>query len=154
MPGFLEASGYDGTTRIDLGNGYFAEVKNCLSSAEKNRVDDLLGGKQRIDVGAQRTYADLNFSASRDEMVILSLTDWNLDDPDGTVWMLGEPTPGKDPFPANHPRRLNVGRLPAPVRDAIWAKCDELNAPRTGQDAAQFPGEGVGGTEDGDGTAA
>lgn len=159
MPGFLDATGYGGTTKIELGGGYWAEVKNCLSTAEKEWVDNLLGGKQKVDVSVQRQYADLDIGGSRTEMVVQSLVAWNIDDPDGTVWPLdaGGKFAGRDgqnPYPPNCPRRQSVARLPAPVKDQIWAKCDELDNPRQGREAADFPDPDVGGDPDGDAGAA
>ena len=154
MPGFLEASGYEGTQRIDLGNGYWADVKKCLTTEEKARVDDLLGGKQQVDVAGQRQYASMDYTASRREMVIQSLVAWNLTDPDGSTWLLlPESRPTGKPYPAGSLRRLSVGRLPAPVFEQIFAVCDELNSPRKGADAVTFPDGPVGGDPDGDGGA-
>lgn len=159
MPGFLDDTGYGGTTKVDLGKGYWAEVKNCLSTAEKEWVDNLLGGKQKVDVGPQRQFAELDIGGSRIEMVVQSLVDWNITDPDGTVWPLdaGGKFAGRgneNPYPPGCPRRLSVARLPSPARDQIWAKCDELDNPRQGREAADFPGPDVVGDQDGNaGTA-
>lgn len=159
LPGFLDASGYGGTTRIPLGGGYWCDVKNSLSVAEKAFVDDCMGAKQKVDVAGQRQFAELDISASRREMVIQSLVDWNVDDPDGTVWPLdaGAKFAGRgnaNPYPPGCPRRQSVERLPGPVFDVIWAKCDELDAPRSGREAADFPVPAERGDQDGDGRAA
>lgn len=155
MPGFLEASGYEGTQRIDLGNGYWADVKKCLTTEEKARVDDLLGGKQQVDVSAQRQLATLDYSAMRAEMVVQSLVAWNIDDEKGDTWpLLPEAPPPGRPYPANSVRRISVARLPSPVFDQIYLVCDELNSPRKGADAVTFPDGPVGGDQDGDPGAA
>lgn len=150
MPGFLEDLGYGGTTTIDLGKGYWVTVKNCLTEEEIGFVNDLLGGKQRVDVGQQRQFAEMNVTASRTETLVMSITDWNLTDPDGEKWPLlpEERQPGR-PYPAGSLRRLSVARLPAPVSTLIYEKVDALNALRTGQEAAQFPEQPVGGDPDG-----
>ena len=49
MPGFLDDLGYGGVTRIDLGKDYWVDVKNCLTEEEIGFVNDLLGGKQRVE---------------------------------------------------------------------------------------------------------
>jgi len=85
MPGFLDDLGYGGTTRIDLGKDYWVEVKNCLTEEEIGFVNDLLGGKQRVDVGGQRQFAEMNVTASRTETLVMAIVDWNVSDPDGTV---------------------------------------------------------------------
>lgn len=162
MPGFLQASGYDGTEKIDLGNGYWAEVKRCLSAEEMAFVENTMGaGKQRIDVSnGGRQFAELDIRASWTEMVVQSLAGWNLDEDDGrTTWPLDAGgrfagRGGENPYPPGCPRRLSVARLPDPVFKQIWAKCDELNSPRQGREAAGFPGEDERGDPDGDGGAA
>jgi hypothetical protein len=150
LPGFLDDLGYSGTTTIDLGKGYWVTVKNCLTEEEIGFVNDLLGGKQRVDVGQQRQYAEMNVTASRTETLVMAIVDWNISDPDGTVWPLlpAERKPGQA-YPANSVRRLSVARLPAAVSTLLYEKVDALNALRTGQEAAQFPGEPVGGDPDG-----
>lgn len=161
MPGFLEASGYDGTKKIDLGNGYWAEVKNCLTATEMAFVENTMGaGKQRIDVSnGGRQFAELDIRSSWTEMVVQSLVSWNIDETDGeTLWPLGAGEKfagrgGENPYPPGCPRRLSVARLPDPVFKAIWQECDTLNSPRTGAEAASFPEQDVSGDPDGDGGA-
>lgn len=158
MPGFLDASGYGGTTRIDLGGGYWCDVKNSLSVAEKAHVDECMGSRQKVDVGGQRQFAELDIGASRREMVVQSLVEWNLDDEDGTVWPLdaGGKFAGRrgNQYPPGCPRRLSVERLPGPVFDQVWGVCDGLDSPRQGREAADFPGQAERGDPDGDGGAA
>jgi hypothetical protein len=155
MPGFLEASGYDGTERIDLGNGYWADVKKCLSSAEASLAEAAMMTNHRL--GDRGQAADLNSRGYRTELVVLSLAGWNIDEQDGTVWPLdpGQPKAGapvpRNPYLPGCPRRQSVARLPEPVFELIWQKCDELNSPRTGPDAASFPDGAVGGDPYGDG---
>lgn len=155
MPGFLDDTGYSGTARIDLGKGYWAEVKNCLDAEENGYCADLLGGKQEVDVAGQRQFATMDYTSSRREMVVQSLVAWNLTDPDGSTWLLlPESRPAGRPYPAGSVRRLSVARLPAPVFEQIFKVCDELNAPRKGADAVSFPDGPVGGDPDGNGWAA
>jgi hypothetical protein len=155
MPGFLDDTGYSGTTRIPLGGQYWCEVKNCLDAEEKGFVDDLLGGKQQVDVAGQRRFATMDYTSSRREMVVHSLVAWNLTDKDGSPWLLlPESRPAGKPYPAGSVRRISVSRLPGPVFDQIFEVCDELNSPRKGADAVTFPDGPVGGDPDGDGGAA
>lgn len=155
MPGYLAALGYDGTETIDLGSGYWVKVKKALTQDEKGHVDDLLGGKQRVDVAGKRQFAEINYTGSRTEMVVCSLDSWNLDDEDGNILSLAGVTDSKGnvTYPPGCERRQSVAGLAGPVFDLIHARCDELNAPRAGKDAAQFPDEGVGGDPDGDDAA-
>lgn len=142
MPGFLSA--YEGTERVDLGRGYWADVKKCLSSRESAAMEAAMGGTQQMDVRTKRQFVQINTRAGRVEMVVASLVAWNLDEADGTPWPL---EPGKD-------RRASVDRLPSPVFDAIWQRCDTLNGPGSGDEQARFPDPAVGGDPDGDGGAA
>lgn len=161
MPGFLQASGYDGTEKIPLGNGYWAEVKKCLSAEEMTFVENVMGaGRQKIDVSnGGRQFAELDLRASWTEMVVQSLVAWNIDDPDGTPWSLDAGGKfagrgGENPYPPNCPRRHSIARLPDPTFKAIWQKCDELNSPRSGREAADFPEPDERGDQDGDAGAA
>lgn len=150
MPGFLDDLGYSGTTKINVGKDYWVEVKNCLTEEELGFVQDLLGGKQRVDVGQQRQFAEMNVTASHREALVNAIVDWNITDKAGEKWPLlpAERQPGK-PFPENSARRFSVARLPGAVATLVYEKVDALNALRTGQEAAQFPGEPVGGGPDG-----
>jgi len=136
--GFLDS--YEGEETVDVGNGYWIKVKKCLTRAEYQKVQDLLGGgRQTVNISGSRL-ASLDVGASQVEMLVQSVTDWNLDDADGTKWPL-EPEKAK---------RGNISRLPAPVFLTVYKVCDELNGPREGKEAAQFPDEDLGGAEDGD----
>ena len=146
MPGFLSA--YEGTERVDLGGGYWADVKKCLSKKENGAVETAMGSRQRVDVSAGRQFANIDTGAARVEMVIASLVAWNLDDADGTIWPLG---PDKAPFPPGCPRRQSVDRLPAPVFDQIWKRCDELNGQEAPAGRKRFPDPAELGDPDGDG---
>lgn len=146
MPGFLDAAGYSGETEIDLGHGYWVRVKNCLTSEEYARVQQLLGNGRaalRIDGGGP-SIVNIDLPAAMREMLAGSVTAWNLDDPDGTPWPL-EPDKAK---------RASIARLPYPVLQQVYERCDELNSPRRGREAAQFRDEADGGDPDGDGGAA
>jgi hypothetical protein len=152
MPGFLEASGYDGTEKIDLAPGYWAELKRCLSEEEAGWAEAAMMGKVRAEMTANRQFADLDTRAGRVELVVQSLASWNLADDDGTEWPLEGvkgARPGQNPYPPGCPRRLSVARIPSPIFDELWAKCDELNQPRKGADAVRFPDGPVGGDPDG-----
>jgi hypothetical protein len=149
MPGFLSA--YEGTERIDLGRDYWADVKKCLSTKESAAMEGAMGGKQQLDVGTKRQFATLDVRAGRVEMVVASLVAWNLDDDDGTLWPLD---PDKPPYKPGCERRQSVDRLPSPVFDKIWKRCDELNGQDSGEDQARFPEPAELGDPDGDDGAA
>lgn len=138
--GFLSA--YSDTRKIDLGGGYWVEIKECLSIVEKQRAEKALTPNPRVDMSG-RAEAGMDLSAFHTEMVVASITAWNLDEDDGTVWPL-TPEPVK---------RKNIARLPASVFDQIFKEVDELNGPKPARERAQFPEPGVGSDPDGDGGA-
>ena len=145
MSGFLAAAGYDGTERIDLGSGYWSDVKRCLTSSEYEHVQQLLGnGRAAIRLDGAPSQVNIDLPAAMREMLFRSVTAWNIDDEDGTVWPL-EPDKAK---------RAAIARLPYPVLQQVYERCDELNTPRKGKEAARFPGEADRGAPDGDGGAA
>lgn len=135
--GFLSA--YSGTRRIDLDGHYYVVVKQCLSLMEKQRADRALGSTQTIDISGKQS-ATIDTGAYAIAMVTASIVEWNLDEEDGTVWLLS-PEPVK---------RRNVERLPAPVFDRIYQEIDALNSPRSKDEQVRFPADGVGGDPDGD----
>lgn len=154
--GYLAASGYAGTERINLANGYWVEIKKCLSSAEAAFCEAAMMPDHRLADGAQSSTLDQR--AYRTEMVVQSLVAWNLDDDDGTVWSLeaGQKFsgPGKNPYPPQCPRRHSVARVAEPDFERIFQRCDELNSPRKGSEAASFPDGAERGDQDGNGSAA
>lgn len=134
--GFLSA--YDGTRRIDLGGGYWVDVKKCLSIVEKQRAERALTSDPTVDMNGRGT-AKVDMPGFHNEMISASIVAWNLDEDDGTAWAL-TPEPVK---------RKNIARLPSTVFDAVWKVVDELNGPRPTGEQAQFPVPGVGGDPDG-----
>jgi hypothetical protein len=125
---------YDSVERIDVGHGYWVDVRVCVLRGDNERAERLLAqttvtpDEQRP--GRMHTMVTPDTAAWRTEMVFASIVAWNLDEQDGTVWAL-EPEPAK---------RANIRRLPGPVFDAVWARVDELNKAggRTPQDQAAF----------------
>ena len=139
--GFLSA--YSGTRRIDVGNGYWVEVKECLSITEKQRAEKALTTDPTVDMTG-RGSAKLDMPAFHTEMLVHSIINWNLDEDDGTVWPL-TPEPVK---------RKSIARLPAPVFDLIFEAVNDLNGPKPARERAQFPEPGQRSDPDGDGGAA
>ena len=149
--GFLAAAGYDGAETIHLGSGYWVRVKKCLTEAEMSRVEALLGGgRQRVEITGESRFGEVDLHGSRVELVVASIIDWNIDGPpvtkDGAQWPL---EPGKGPWSPGCQRRQSVAALPAPVFQAIWERCDELNAHRDSTEQAQFRDRSGGGDQDG-----
>lgn len=113
-------SNYDGVVRIDVGNGYWIDIKECLSRDEKRTAEGFMSRVGAVsdpnDDKKMITRAVPDLPRYRDELVIASIVDWNLDDEKG-VWRL-EPASAK---------RANVGRLPDTVFDKVYKRADELN---------------------------
>lgn len=139
--GFLSA--YSGTRKIDVGGGYWVEIKECLSIAEKNLCERALMSSPVVDMSG-RGSAKVDSVAFRNAMMSASIVDWNLDEDNGDIWPLF-PQAVKD---------ANIARLPGPVFDQIWLVVDESNGPRERADAVRFPDAGVVGDPDGNGGSA
>jgi hypothetical protein len=147
LPGFLDAAGYGGTEKIDLPAGYWIEVRRSLTSPEYEHVQHYLGnGRQPVRIDGPKVVTIDPAGAMR-EMLFQSVAAWNLDGPpypDGTIW----------PLEPDKARRESIAALPNSVLQEVYKACDELNGPREGAEAAQFPEGDVGLPEDGDGPAA
>lgn len=139
--GFL--SHYSGAQRIELGDGYWVDVKKCLTVAEKQRAESALTSNPVVDMNGNGT-AKVDMPGFHNEMMCASIVAWNLDDDDGTVW----------PLAPDRTKRANIARLPAPVFDVIWRVINELNGPQPKDERVRFPVNGVGGDPDGDGGTA
>lgn len=133
MPGFLSA--YEGVERIELGRGYWVDVKRCLSHFELQQAQAKMGAGRQTVEATGRQYATIDMNAFENELIVLSVVDWNLDDENGQTW----------PLAPDAARRRSVARLPAAVASQIFTRCNELNGPAPAREAAQFPGEGLGG---------
>lgn len=136
--GFLSA--YSGTQKIDVGGGYWIEVRECLPIMDKQRAEKALAQSPRVDMNGAGTIA-LDTVAFHNEMLAASIVAWNLDEENGQIW----------PLAPDSVKRANIARLPAPVFDQVWTVVNELNGPRETADKVRFPEPGVGGDPDGDG---
>lgn len=139
--GFLSA--YSGTQRIDVGGGYWIDVRECLPIVDKQRAEKALASSPRVDMTGAGTIA-LDTVAFHNEMLTASIVGWNLDDDNSQVWAL---TP-------DSLKRSNISRLPAPVFDQVWEVVNDLNGPRETADKVRFPEPGISGDPVGDGGSA
>lgn len=136
--GFLSA--YSGTQRLTIGDperGYWVELREMLSQGAKEKAEQALQGRQRINGGDVITQMDV--ARYRQLMVLASIKDWNLDDDNKQVW------------PIN---LQSVQRLPGIVFDELWKFVDSSNEPRPAAEQRQFPDSGDDGREDGTGRTA
>lgn len=138
MPGFLSA--YEGTQRIDLGRGYWIDVKKCLSSAEYAPVEFALGSRQHVSANGNGKvqFSDIDQREAQIRMLIASIDDWNLDD-DGVKWPLADAKA----------KRASIERLPVAIRMQVYKVCDALNGPPEEDEQARFPDGAERGDPDG-----
>lgn len=139
--GFLSA--YSGTQKIDVGGGYWIEVRECLPIVDKQRAEKALASSPRVDMAGNGSIS-LDTVAFHNEMLFASIVAWNLDDDNGQPWLLAP----------DSEKRRNIARLPAPVFDQVWEVVDDLNGPREAADKVRFPEPGVSGDQVGDGGTA
>lgn len=133
--GFLSA--YSGTQRITVGDperGYWIELREMLSQGAKEKAEQALQGRQRINGGDVITQMDV--ARYRQLMVLASVKDWNLDDDNGKVWPLS---------------LQSVQRLPGVVFDELWKFVDSSNEPRPAAEQRRFPDASDDWSEDGEG---
>lgn len=132
--GFLSA--YSGTRKIPVGDperGYWIEIKECLSSGDKEKAEKALASGKLIP--GQKAEMSMDVSLYRQLMVKASIKDWNLDDDQGKIW----------PMDLAH-----VKMLPGPVFDQVWKQVDDLNEPAKGEEKQTFRPEGDVSDSDGD----
>lgn len=132
--GFLSA--YSTIRRVPIDDTYWVDLREHLSQGAKEKGDRALQQVQIVGGKAQPTPDTVEF---REQLVLASIADWNIDDDNGTVW------------PIN---MQSIRRLPASVFDLLWEVVDETNAPRKPAEQAQFPAGDVRGDPHGNpGTA-
>lgn len=132
-------SAYSGVRRIAVGDPdgeYWVDLREHLSQGGKEKGDRAL---QQMSVVGGKPQLSPDVVEFRQQLVLASIDNWNLDDDNGQVWPLN---------------MHSVKRLPASVFDELWAVVDESNKPRSSVERRQFPAGGVGGDPDGDGDGA
>lgn len=135
--GFLSA--YSGIRRVEIGDPdgkYWVDLKEHLSQGSKEKGDKALQHMQVVGGKPQMSPDVVEF---RQQLVLASIDDWNIDDDNGTVWPIS---------------MVSVKRLPSTVFDDLWEIVNETNKPRSSEERRQFPAGDVGGDPDGDGDGA
>lgn len=128
--GFLTA--YSNTRKVTVGDpdrGYWVELREVLSQGAKEKAEQELMGRQQIN--GTDVVLKMDVARYRQQMVLASIKDWNLDDDNGRIWPLN---------------LQSVQRLPGPVFDHLWSLVDEMNEPRSVVEQRQFHDAG----DDGD----
>jgi len=124
------ASSYSTRETITLTNQrYWVVIKSCLSRGELQRAERFLTKAAISTTGTASVEPDV--VEYRNAMVTASIVDWNLDDDNGNAI----------------PIVVGVSILSGPDFEKIWGRVDELNSAPSGDEAAQFPAEGVGGDQ-------
>jgi hypothetical protein len=154
MGGFLSL--YDETDRIDLGGGYYVDIKRYLTDAEHDRAQRLLvdprmesrvTGKDADDSEVRAVTTTINQGDYNHELLVAAIIGWNLTDRDGNPLPLPPYMPpgksGNDK--ANTVRRESIRQLPAFATKKILKQILD-NEKRSGDDQGSFPGEGESGT--------
>jgi hypothetical protein len=131
---------YNETERIDLGDGFWIDVKKTLTGAEKKRAE-----KVRVQYSVERqpngdvrqVVSGFDVPGYDTEMAILSIVDWNLpggDDQDPSrKWELNETR-----------KRAYYGLLSPEHQALIEGTVSAFNATPTREEDAQFPVDGEG----------
>lgn len=135
--GFLSA--YDGVDRVVIPHpdgDYWVDLKRHLPLGAIEKAESHL---QRIAMIDGKPCPAPDVVKSKQERVLASIADWNIDDDNGTVW------------PIN---LQNLRRLPDTVFDQLHAAVEASNVPANSEERRRFPDDSVGGDPDGDGGAA
>ena len=152
MPGKGFMARYEGTTRIDLGDGYWVDVKKVLTYAESEAAEKAglsfhTNDPTQSPDGAVHTKVAIEPQARLFEQVLSSIVGWNLDEPDGTIWSTAYNRElekgqiekfGKVGERWKMPLRKNLERLPKPEYDLIAAIVGKANSEPTKEEVATF----------------
>lgn len=149
MGGFLSL--YNQTDRVDMGGGYYVDIKRFLSDAEHDRAQRALVSP-RIETtvsgdgdSAPKSVATVvDQQAYNHEVMVMAIVGWNLTDEQGEPLPLppymDPPKSGNDV--ANTVRRASIRRLPAFATQRILKQISDNE--KLGADDAGFPGDGEG----------
>jgi len=134
--GFLSA--YDGVERITIDHpdkDYWIDLKKNISQGEKEKAEREIQTYKPLD-GKMVLIPDV--VKAQQLLILASIHSWNLDDENGTPWVVN---------------LVNVKRLPSTVFDTLLKRVDALTAPPSAEERRRFPADGFGGDPDGDGGA-
>lgn len=147
MSGFLSL--YDAVDRIDLGGGFWVDVRQHITDAANTTIQRVLVDPRIETVeraGQTRVVTTtVNQGAYNQARLVAYIDAWNLTDRNGDPLPLPpyvQPSPsGEDR--ANAVRRQSIGFLPPYATQKILMKIIE-NEKRFEEGAVPFPGEGGG----------
>ena len=153
MPGKGFLSQYEGTTRVDLGGGYWVDVKKVLSYAESEAAEKAglvfrTSDPSDSEDGKTHTKVEIEPAAKLFEQVLASVVAWNLDDETGKIWSTDYNRALEEGMAQQYgrlgdrwkmPLRKNLERIPKPVYDIVAQVVGKANRPPTKEDEATFP---------------
>lgn len=110
---------YDGTEIVSAGKNYWIKIKTTLTHGEKERADRQMHKIEGTldDRGKMRGILAPDYEAYQRFMVAGAIVDWNLDEPDGTLWQLSP----------DSAKLRNIDRLPHVVFDRVFKRAEDLN---------------------------
>lgn len=154
MGGFLSL--YDETDRVELGGGYYVDIRRYLSHADTARAQRVMvppryetKAEQDKDgkPGTVTTAVTVDQQAYDREIMVAAIDSWNLTDRDGNPLPLPPfvpPTQVTGDDAANKVRRESIAKLPAFAATRILKRISD-NEKRGADEEAAFPSSGDGG---------
>lgn len=125
MAGFLTK--YAETTKVDLGDDYWAEVKTHLNRRETKEAQKLLLRPIMKMVGEdQETTAELDLASYQQAVAMSAIIAWNLTDENGVDL----------PLAPDSAKAESIDRLPSDVFDKILAVVEGIK-PKNKEEAAK-----------------
>ncbi len=118
--GFLDL--YDGTTKVDVGNDFYIEVKNFLSNADYTEANKVLLKDQRV--GASGVSASLDTAGYQLAVMRKAIVGWNLTD--------------KENKPID-PNDATIAMLPQVVFNKVFQVVQSSEEEKSPAEQAQFP---------------
>lgn len=130
--GFLSV--YSGIKRvvIDTDRGYWVDLKEHISQGDREAAERSLAS---MVISDGKTNISPDVTSWREQLIHATISTWNLDDDDNTVW----------PITLD-----NIRRLPGNVFDQLWKEVDALNSTRKGEDQQRFRDGDLSGDSNGD----
>lgn len=144
-------SHYDGVDRVDLHDGFYVDIKRCLTQAETAQVNFTLVGdhvRREAEKGREVSTMQTDHQAYNLALLAAHIVEWNITR-NGAQLPLPPYVAPKKPTaadPANTVRRDSIAQLPAPVAKKILKRISDneklFDEDESDDPAATFPGDG------------
>lgn len=139
-------SRYEGTQKIELSDGYWVEVRLCLTGQQFENCRKRLVTYRIIstDEGWGATLDRVDPAGLSREIAVASLVSWNIDDDEGNILpLIATDADGKELGPDHEQtialKRTQYGLLTPVDQDKVEEVVMRLNELPTKQEAATFP---------------